>query len=147
MISVFSKAISLSTAGFKRKIMATFGFNQEANIMRDAIDDFIKMNQAGLILELCEKYYAENVVMLNNGVVFAKSMRESYDKQKGFTESISEIDIKLLSKEIAGNTAELTFDYTMTEANSNIIKFVGKHVQKWENGKIAREEFFAIEDA
>ena len=44
--------------------------------MHDVIDDFVAMNKAGLVLELCEKYYDENVTMLNNGQVFAKSMRE-----------------------------------------------------------------------
>lgn len=35
------------------------------------VDDYIVMNQAGLALELCEKYYQENVIMLNNGQIFA----------------------------------------------------------------------------
>ena len=112
--------------------------------MHELIDDFIEMNQAGLVLELCKKHYDENVVMLNNGVVFAESMREAYDKQKGFVGSIVEFDVKLVSKVVNGNVGELTFDYKMTGADSKVLDFTGKHVQTWENNKIVREEYFSI---
>ena len=58
------------------------------------------------MLELCQKYYDENVIMLNNGQVFAKSMRESYDKQKAFVESVEKFNVELVSKKITGNVAE-----------------------------------------
>jgi len=95
-------------------------------------------------LELCEKYYDEKVVMLNNGAVFAESMRESYDKQKGFIEAVSEFDVRLVSRKTTGNTVELTFDYKMTGADSKVTEFTGKHVQTWGNQKIVREEYFSI---
>ena len=66
--------------------------------MHSLVDGFIEMNQAGRVLELCERYYDDNVLMLNNGQVFAKSMRESYDKQKGFVGSVKEFNVELLSK-------------------------------------------------
>jgi hypothetical protein len=112
--------------------------------MRELINDFVRMNQAGLVLELCEKYYDKNVVMLNNGTVFAKSMRESYNKQKGFVASVSEFNVMLVSSEITGDTVELTFDYKMTGADSKVTEFTGKHVQTWKNKKIVREEYFSI---
>lgn len=113
--------------------------------MHELVDDFIEMNQAGLVLELCEKYYDENVIMLNNGSIFAESMREAYDKQKGFIGSIVEFDVKLVSKVIIGNVSELTFHYKMTGSDSNTMDFTGKHVQTWKNNKIVREEYFSIE--
>ena len=113
--------------------------------MRELVDDFIEMNQAGLVLALCEKYYDEHVVMLNNGTVFAESMREAYDKQNGFVGSIVEFDVKLVSKVITGNVSELTFHYKMTGADSNLVEFTGKHVQTWKNKKIVREEYFSVE--
>jgi hypothetical protein len=121
-----------------------FHFSRGSKLVRELINDFVKMNQAGLVLELCEKYYDENVVMLNNGAVFAESMRESYDKQKGFVASVSEFDVILVSSEITDNTVELTFDYKMTGADSKVTEFTGKHVQTWKNKKIVREEYFSI---
>jgi len=35
--------------------------------VQELIDDYIAMNQEGLVLALCEKYYDDNVLMLNNG--------------------------------------------------------------------------------
>jgi len=108
------------------------------------VDDFIVMNQAGMVLELCEKYYAENVIMLNNGQVFAKSMRESYDKQKGFVESVKAFNVELVSKLVTGNVSELIFHYRMTDHNSAVNEFTGKHIQTWKNDKIIKEEYVSI---
>jgi hypothetical protein len=113
--------------------------------MQNLIDDFVAMNTNGLVLELCEKYYDENVIMLNNGSVFAESMKESYDKQKRFVGAVKEFDVTLLSSNIQENISELTFHYKMTGADSQINEFTGKHVQTWKNGKIVREEYFSIE--
>jgi hypothetical protein len=113
--------------------------------MHELIDDFIKMNQAGLVLELCEKFYDENVVMLNNGTVFAESMRESYNKQKGFVESVVEFDVKLVSQLFTDNVVELVFDYKMKGVDSKVNEYRGKHAQTWINQKIVREEYFSID--
>ena len=113
--------------------------------MHELVDDFIEMNRAGLVLELCEKYYDENIVMLDNGNVFAESMREAYNKQNGFVGSIIEFDVKLLSKIVTGNVSELTFHYKMIGADSTVIDFTGKHVQTWKSKKIVREEYFSVE--
>jgi hypothetical protein len=113
--------------------------------MHKLINDFIEMNQAGLVLELCEKHYAENVIMLNNGIVFAESMHEAYNKQKGFVDSIVAFDVRLISKVVNGFISELTFHYKMTATDSSVMDFTGKHVQTWKNRKIVREEYFSIE--
>ena len=112
--------------------------------MQELINDYIAMNQEGLVLALCEKYYDDNVLMLNNGNVFAKSMRESYEKQKGFVASVKEFDVKLISQIVDGNAAELTFDYKMVGESSKVTRFVGKHIQTWKNGKIIKEEYVSI---
>ena len=113
--------------------------------MQKLIDDFVSMNKAGLVLELCEKYYHEDVLMLNNGEVFAESMKESYEKQKGFVGSVIEFDVTLLSSKIEGNVSELTFHYKMTGSDSKINKFTGRHTQTWKAGKIVKEEYLTIE--
>ncbi len=113
--------------------------------MQDLIDDFISMNKAGLVLELCEKYYDENVLMLNNGAVFAESMKESYDKQKGFVGSVKEFDVQLLSSKIKRDISELTFHYKMTGIDSKINEFTGRHTQTWKDGKIVKEEYESVD--
>jgi len=112
--------------------------------MQELIDDYIAMNKEGLVLAVCEKYYDENVLMLNNGNVFAESMRESYEKQKGFVASVKEFEVKLISRVVDGNYAELTFDYKMVGESSKVTKFVGKHIQTWKNGKIIKEEYVSV---
>ena len=113
--------------------------------MHNLIDDFVVMNQAGLVLELCEKYYDKNVIMFNNGQLFAESMRESYDKQKGFVESVKEFKVELISKNINGNVSELVFHYKMTGSDSIVNEFTGKHIQTWKNDKIVKEEYVNLQ--
>ena len=112
--------------------------------MQQKVDDFVAMNTSGMVLELCEKYYDDDVIMLNNGSVFAQSMRESYDKQKGFVASVKNFDVQLLSSDIKDNVATLTFHYKMTGPDSVVSAFTGKHIQTWRNGKIVREEYETI---
>ncbi len=112
--------------------------------MKKLIDDFIELNTTGRVLELCEKYYDDNVLMLSNGDVFAKTMREAYNKQKGFVESVKSFDVTLLESSIEGNQSELTFHYKMTAADSSISEFTGKHIQTWENEKIIKEEYLSL---
>jgi len=112
--------------------------------MKDLIDDYISMNQNGLVLELCKKYYDENVLMINNGAVFATSMQASYNKQKGFIETVQAFEVKLVSKVIHDNISELTFHYKMTGADLNVTEFTGKHIQTWKDQKIIKEEYISI---
>lgn len=112
--------------------------------MQELVDDLISMNMSGLVLELCEKYYDENVLMLNNGDIFAESMKESYEKQEGFIGSVREFDIKLLSSNIDGNISDLTFHYKMTGSDSKVNEFTGRHIQTWLNGKIVKEEYLSV---
>ena len=116
----------------------------KGDLVNNLVDDFIFMNQAGMVLELCEKYYDENVIMLNNGQVFAESMRESYDKQKSFVKSVKEFNVELVSKTITENVSELIFHYKMTGSDSSVNEFTGKHTQTWVNGKIVKEEYVSI---
>jgi len=119
-------------------------FYLEYTDMQNVIDDFIKMNLSGLVLELCEKYYDENVLMISNGDVFAESMQEAYDKQKGFIESVTAFNVTLLSKEISDEVVELTFQYRMTTGDSTETRFTGKHIQTWLNKKITKEEYVTL---
>ena len=112
--------------------------------MQDLVDDFISMNTKGQVLELCEKYYDDDVVMLNNGTVFAKSMRESYDKQKGFIGSVAAFDVRLLSSTIEGSVSDLTFHYKMTGHDAQVNEFTGRHIQTWRQCKIVKEEYLSI---
>lgn len=115
--------------------------------MQKMIDTFIQLNTSGRILELCETCYADDVLMLNNGAVFAKTRNEAYEKQKGFVNAVAKFDIKLLSQTLEGERSELIFHYRMTTHSSEVMDFKGKHVQYWKNGKIIKEEYSPVNAA
>jgi len=112
--------------------------------MQHFVEDFIKMNTTGQVLALCEKYYHADVTMLSNGDLFAQSMREAYEKQSGFVESITSFDIQLISQKVTGNMSELTFLYKMIGVDETLNEFTGKHIQTWQGDKIIHEEYLNV---
>ena len=112
--------------------------------MQHLVDDFIKMNKAGQVLALCEKYYHDDVIMLSDGELFAQSMREAYEQQKCFVATINSFDIQLISQQLSGNISELVFHYKMIGADEILAEFVGKHIQTWQNDKIIHEEYLTV---
>jgi len=112
--------------------------------MQQLIDDFIKMNKEGQVLALCEKYYHDEVVMFSNGDLFAQSMTEAYEIQKGFADSIASVDIQLISQHLKGNISELVFHYKMIGLDETLNEFTGKHIQTWQGNKIIREEYLTV---
>jgi len=118
--------------------------NSSTLSLDESITDFINMNEAGQVLALCKKHYAKDVVMLNDGEVFASSMQESFDKQKVFVDEIKESSVKLVSKEIEGNVSKLIFHYKMKNNKDQAFEFTGEHIQHWKNGKIIKEEYQTV---
>ncbi len=112
--------------------------------MEDRINEFIKLVQDGKVLEICNLFYAENVLMLNNGIIFAKNKNEAYVKYEVFESTIKDFDIELCSKKIVGNVSELIFNYKLTNINNVTYEFIGKHLQTWEELKITREEYISL---
>jgi len=112
--------------------------------MQHLVDDFIKMNKEGQVLALCKKYYHDEVVMLSNGDLFAKSMTEAYEMQKGFVESIASFEVKLISKQLRGNISELVFHYKLIGLDETLNEFTGKHIQTWQGDKIIHEEYLNV---
>ncbi|NQY48016.1 MAG: hypothetical protein HRT50_02755 [Colwellia sp.] len=112
--------------------------------MQYLVDDFIRMNQAGQVLALCEKYYHDDVTMLSDGELFAQSMSEAYERQKGFVASIESFDIQLISQQLNGNISELVFFYKMIGTDETLNEFTGKHIQTWQDNKIIYEEYLTV---
>lgn len=115
--------------------------------IQQLVNDFIKMNQAGKVLELCEKHYDDNVQMLSNGDTFASSRQEAMDKQAKFVAAVQKFEINLLSEQVNNDVSELIFDYKMTTENGEKNEFIGKHILSWKNQKIIKEEFSIIQSS
>lgn len=111
--------------------------------MQDCIDDYIAMNEAGQVLELCQKYYATEVLMLSDGEVFAESMQQAFEKQKGFVDAIRSAEVALVSQEREGNQVALVFDYKITTDTATMV-FTGEHLQTWRSGKIIKEVYRSL---
>ena len=108
------------------------------------VDGFVKLNCEGKILEICETYYADDLVMTSEGKLFASSMREAYEKQKGYVSAVAEFDIRLRSKVIEGDVSVLVFDYKMVTKDGKVMVFAGEHRQTWRGGKIVREAYLGV---
>ena len=113
--------------------------------MEGSVDTLIEMNVSGRVLELCKEFYDPDIVMVSDGEIFANSVQEAHDKQKSFIDSVSEFDVTLLSKNIAGDTSVLEFEYSLLNRDSKVSQFCGRHTQTWAGGKIVKEVYETIE--
>ena len=105
------------------------------------INGFIQLNMEGKILQLCEKYYADEIVMTSDGKPFASSRAEAAAKQKPYVDAIAAFVITLISKDVDGDKAEITFHYDITTTENRNFVFTGKHIQHWVDGKVIREDY------
>jgi hypothetical protein len=105
------------------------------------IDGFIQLNMEGKILQLCEQYYAADIIMTSDGKPFASSRAEAAAKQKPYVDSIAAFVITLISKNIEDDKAEITFHYDITTVDNQNFVFTGKHIQQWADGKVVREDY------
>ncbi|PHR73063.1 MAG: hypothetical protein COA66_04500 [Arcobacter sp.] len=112
--------------------------------MKDSVNQLINLVEDGKVLEICNIFYDENVLMLNNGIIFAQNRNEAYLRYIVLETTIKKFDIELRSKKIVGNVSELIFNYKLTNINDLTHEFVGKHLQTWENLKIIREEYISM---
>ena len=112
--------------------------------MKDSVNQLINLVEEGKVIEICNIFYDENVLMLNNGIIFAQNKKEAYLRYKVLEVTIKDFDIELCSKKIVGNVSELIFNYKLTNINDVKYEFVGKHLQTWEDLKIIREEYISL---
>ena len=113
--------------------------------MEALVDGFVDLNINGAIKDLCETYYSDDIVMLNEGEVFASSRVEAWEKQKEFVDKIASKNIQLISKTIKDNISELVFDYKMITHDNSTVAFKGKHIQRWNNNKIIHEAYQSVQ--
>tara|TARA_R110002096_G_scaffold217936_5_gene406046 strand:+ start:389 stop:736 length:348 start_codon:yes stop_codon:yes gene_type:complete len=112
--------------------------------MENSVDTLIEMNVSGRVLDLCKEFYDPDIVMVSDGEIFASSMQEAYDKQKSFIDSVRKFDVKLLTKNIAGDTSVIEFEYSLLNSDSKVSHFFGRHTQTWAGGKIIKEVYETI---
>lgn len=105
------------------------------------IDAFVQLNEAGKFLEIVNRFHDEEIQMTSNGSEFASSKKESFEKQNTFLETISDTSVSLRSKKIAGNQATLVFYYELVPFKGDAFKFIGTHLQLWNEDKIIKETF------
>jgi len=111
----------------------------------DKVTGMYKMIGEGKMMEAFEKFYAENVVMIEA----TGDVREGKDKnrefQTQFFSSVKEVhggDVhNITSNEATGITmVESWMDITFNDGNRIMMEEIG--VQKWEGDKIVRERFY-----
>ena len=112
--------------------------------MKERVNQFINLVEEGKVLEICNTFYAKNVLMLNDGVIFAQNKNEAYLKYQILETIIKDFDIELRSKKIVGNVSELIFNYKLSNMNNVRYEFIGKHLQTWEYLQITKEEYISM---
>lgn len=111
--------------------------------LREKVDDLNEMILEGKALEAFDKYYAENVVMQEGAEEPFVGKQTNREREEEFFGSVTELRAMELKNVAVGEgvtMCEWHFDYTHEEWGD--VKYDQVAVQRWEDGKIAKERFY-----
>ena len=106
-------------------------------------NDLNTMIQSGQIIEAFEKYYAEDVVMQDQGFEPWEGKDLNREREKEFVGNITEFRQGELVHGTVGEDVTMSvwqFDYT--HAEWGVVKYEQVSVRHWENGQITKERFY-----
>ncbi len=97
----------------------------------------------GKILETFDAYYADNVVMSENGKDERVGKEKNREYEIQFLESVQEFHgAKPGRKIVDGNHAAVEWTFDVTFKGGNRVQMQQVAVQTWKDGKIVREDFY-----
>lgn len=117
-----------------------------ATDLRKRVDELNQMILQGQILEAFEKFYADNIVMEEDGEKrVGKEANREYEEQ--FVNNLTEFrgaDVLAVGVDEENQTTfvEWYFDFTLEGVGD--LEFNQVAVQRWENGKIVNEKFYKL---
>ena len=96
----------------------------------------------GEILETFDRYYADDVVMSENGTDERKGKEQNRQYEEAFVGSVTFHAAEVHSVLVDGNSAaiEWSLDFTPNDGERLVQRQVA--VQEWKDGKIVRETFY-----
>lgn len=110
--------------------------------VRDDVQAVIDGTLRGEILETFERYYAEDVVMSENGLDdrVGKDVNRQYEQQ--FVENVEFHGAKVGRIAVDGNYAAVEWEFDMTPKGGE--RLIQRQVafQTWDNGKVIHEVFY-----
>lgn len=98
---------------------------------------------AGKILETFDAYYADDVVMSENGIDerVGKTVNREYEIQ--FLDNVQEFHGATIGRVMVdGDHAAVEWSFDITFKDGNRVKMQQVAVQTWKDGKIIREDFY-----
>lgn len=117
-----------------------------ATDLRSRVNELNQMILQGEILEAFEKFYAEDIVMEEEGEKrVGKEANREYEEQ--FVNSLTEFrgaDVLAVGVDEENQTTfvEWYFDFTLEGVGD--LEFNQVAVQRWEDGKIVNEKFYKL---
>lgn len=110
--------------------------------IRENVEAVIDGTLRGEILETFERYYADDVVMSENGLDdrVGKDVNRQYEQQ--FVENVEFHGAKVGRITVDGNDAAVEWEFDMTPKGGSRIIQRQVAFQTWKDGKVVREVFY-----
>ena len=110
---------------------------------RTHVQSVIDGIMAGKILETFDTYYANDVVMSENGTDERVGKVANREMEIQFLENIHEFHGAKVGRVIIdGEHAAVEWEFDLTFKDGNRVKIQQVAVQTWKDGKIIREDFY-----
>ncbi len=115
------------------------------NDLLDKVSDLNRLILEGKALEAFEKYYHEDVVMIEKNDILAEGKAANRTREEAFFGNITEFrgaEVKAVAVGEEVTMVEWHFDYTHSEWG--VMKYDQVAVQRWQDGQIIREQFYSL---
>ena len=110
---------------------------------RERVQALVEQVQRGELLEAFEEFYADDVVMQENGAPPTVGKAANREREQGFVGSIVEIhDNRATSVLVDGDRVAINWRAEYTLGDGNRYRFDQVSLQTWRGDRIASERFF-----
>lgn len=115
--------------------------------IRESVDDLNAQILNGQILPAFEQYYADDVVMIDQGQPPREGKDQNRTYEEGFVNGLTEFrnaEVKSVAIDEGNNKAFVEWHFDFSHKDFGDQKYDQVAVQTWEDGKIKEERFYKI---
>jgi SnoaL-like domain len=109
--------------------------------LKNAVKEVHALTGEGKAIEAMQKYYADNVVMIEDNGVATEGLEANLERERQFFASITELrEMKILETFVYDDLVVTTSSMDL-DLNGQTYKGTQVSVTEWKDGKVVREQF------
>ena len=110
--------------------------------IRETVRDLVNKLLAGQVTDTFDRYYADDVVMSENGIEERKGKAENRAYEEAFVNGVEFHGAEVGAVLVDGDRAAVEWTFDLTPKGGERVQQRQVAVQEWRDGKVVRETFY-----